>query len=209
MCWTRRRAGRRRASKRSCSVPARWSLWASPTPTGAGRPCPARPSPAATSLCSRPARTSGGRRSTRRCRWTSPCATRPSTTTSRCCSRRSATPPTAAAEGSRAPMTASMGPNRYGKDGIRLVLVRRGRSHDEPNELNGRTVDVRLKVDFDAAHTEGDNAPVLETDMMRSTSYALDQEHLSGSIEVFGAALARRYLLAATAAGVAEVTLRE
>jgi urate oxidase len=106
-------------------------------------------------------------------------------------------------------MTASMGANRYGKDGIRLVLVRRGRSGDDPDELRDLTVDVRLEGDFDAVHTEGDNAPVLATDTMRSTVYALAQEHLTGSIEDFGAALARRYLHAAPAAGVAEVTLRE
>ena len=106
-------------------------------------------------------------------------------------------------------MTASMGPNRYGKDGIRLVLVRRGRSDDGLDELRDLTVDVRLEGDFDAVHTEGDNAPVLATDTMRSTVYALAQEHLTGSIEDFGAALARRYLHAAPAAEVSEVTLRE
>jgi len=106
-------------------------------------------------------------------------------------------------------MTASMGPNRYGKDGIRLVLVRRGRSGNEPDELRDLTVDVRLEGDFDAVHTEGDNAPVLATDTMRSTVYALAQEHLTGAVEDFGATLARRYLHAAPAAEVAEVTLRE
>jgi urate oxidase len=106
-------------------------------------------------------------------------------------------------------MTASMGANRYGKDGIRLVLVRRGRSGADLDELRDLTVDVRLEGDFDAVHTEGDNAPVLATDTMRSTVYALAQEHLTGSIEDFGAALARRYLHAAPAAEVAEVSLRE
>jgi urate oxidase len=106
-------------------------------------------------------------------------------------------------------MTASMGPNRYGKDGIRLVLVRRGRSDDDRHELRDLTVDVRLEGDFDAVHTAGDNAPVLATDTMRSTVYALAQEHLTGAIEDFGTALARRYLHAAPAAEVAEVTLRE
>jgi urate oxidase len=106
-------------------------------------------------------------------------------------------------------MTASMGPNRYGKDGIRLVLVRRGRAGEDLDELRDLTVDVRLEGDFDAVHTEGDNAPVLATDTMRSTVYALAQEHLTGSIEDFGAALVRRYLHAAPAAEVAEVSLRE
>ncbi|MDQ1585138.1 MAG: urate oxidase [Actinomycetota bacterium] len=103
-------------------------------------------------------------------------------------------------------MPVSMGPNRYGKDGIRLVLVRRGADEDELRDL---TVDVRLEGDFDRVHTDGDNSGVLPTDTMRSTVYALAQDSLTGAIEDFGAALAARFLDAAPAAGVAEVTLRE
>jgi urate oxidase len=103
-------------------------------------------------------------------------------------------------------MNASMGGNRYGKDGIRLVLVRRGGAQHDLRDL---TVDVRLEGDFDRVHTEGDNAPVLATDTMRSTVYALAQDHLTGAIEDFGSALAQRYLDAAPAAEMAEVTLRE
>jgi urate oxidase len=102
-------------------------------------------------------------------------------------------------------MTASMGANRYGKSGIRLVLVRRGDRH----ELRDLTVDVRLEGDFERVHTVGDNAPVLATDTMRSTVYALAQEHLTGSVEDFGGALARRYLDATPAATAAEVELVE
>jgi urate oxidase len=102
-------------------------------------------------------------------------------------------------------MSASMGANRYGKDGIRLVLVRRGTRH----ELRDLTVAVRLEGDFDRVHTDGDNAPVLATDTMRSTVYALAQQHLTGAIEDFGIALAARYLDAAPAASLAEVTLHE
>lgn len=106
-------------------------------------------------------------------------------------------------------MTASMGPNRYGKDGIRLVLVRRGATPGGSDDLRDLTVDVRLEGDFDRVHTEGDNAPVLPTDTMRSTVYAMAQEHLTGAAEDFGAALAQRYLDAAPDAEEAEVTLRE
>jgi len=102
-------------------------------------------------------------------------------------------------------MSATMGPNRYGKDGIRLVLVLRGERH----ELRDLTVDVRLEGDFDRVHTRGDNAPVLATDTMRSTVYAMAQDHLTGSIEDFGVALAQRYLAATPAATAAEVRLRE
>jgi len=103
-------------------------------------------------------------------------------------------------------MTASMGTNRYGKSGIRLVLVRRGADRHELRDL---TVDVRLEGDFARVYTEGDNAPVLATDTMRSTVYALAQEHLAGSVEEFGRALARRYLDATPTATAAEVELVE
>ncbi|MGH8969388.1 MAG: factor-independent urate hydroxylase [Actinomycetes bacterium] len=103
-------------------------------------------------------------------------------------------------------MTARMGANRYGKDGIRLVLVRRDA---DQHALRDLTVDVRLEGDFDAAHTEGDNAAVLPTDTMRSTVYALAQQHLTGSIEEFGVALTRRFLGVTPAASAATVTLRE
>ena len=99
-----------------------------------------------------------------------------------------------------------MGANRYGKDGIRLVLVRR---KADRHDLRDLTVDVRLEGDFDRVHTEGDNTPVLPTDTMRSTVYALAQDHLTGSIESFGAALGERFLAASPAASLAEVTLRE
>jgi urate oxidase len=104
---------------------------------------------------------------------------------------------------------AHLGTNRYGKDGIRLVLVRRGTSDDGPHELRDLTVDVRLEGDFEAVHTEGDNSRVLPTDTMRSSVYALAQQHLAGAIEGFGAALTRRFLDVSPAATSAQVTLRE
>lgn len=106
-------------------------------------------------------------------------------------------------------MSQHLGANRYGKDGIRLVLVRRGSSDDQAHELRDLTVDVRLEGDFEAVHTEGDNSRVLPTDTMRSSVYALAQQHLTGPIEGFGAALTQRFLDASPAATLAQVTLRE
>jgi urate oxidase len=106
-------------------------------------------------------------------------------------------------------VAAHLGPNRYGKDGIRLVLVSRPAGNDGAHGLRDLTVDVRLAGDFETVHTEGDNSTVLPTDTMRSTVYALAQAHLTGSIEEFGLALSKRFLDVAPAASVAEVTLRE
>jgi urate oxidase len=106
-------------------------------------------------------------------------------------------------------MSAHLGPNRYGKDGIRLVLVTRPDGEDGPHGLRDLTVDVRLEGEFESVHTEGDNSSVLPTDTMRSTVYALAQQHLNASIEEFGLALTERFLTAAPAASRATVTLRE
>jgi urate oxidase len=102
-----------------------------------------------------------------------------------------------------------MGANRYGKDGVRLVLVRRGAGAGGRDVVRDLTVDLRLSGDFEAVHTEGDNSPVLPTDTMRSTVFALAQQHLTGAIEDFAAALGDRLLDASAAAYVAEVAIRE
>jgi urate oxidase len=106
-------------------------------------------------------------------------------------------------------VAAHLGPNRYGEDGIRLVLVTRPDGDEGTHTLRDLTVDVRLEGAFERVHTEGDNSPVLPTDTMRSTVYALAQHHLTGSIEAFGIALTERFLAASPAASLAEVTLRE
>jgi urate oxidase len=103
-------------------------------------------------------------------------------------------------------VTARMGANRYGKDGIRVVRVHRRREGDEVRDL---TVDVRLAGDFATVHTAGDNAAVLPTDTMRATVYALAPDHLTGSVEAFGLVLARRFLDASPAAHRARVHLAE
>ena len=48
-----------------------------------------------------------------------------------------------------------LGANRYGKAAIRLVRVARGADGDRVRDL---TVAIALEGDFDAAHTDGDNA---------------------------------------------------
>ena len=53
---------------------------------------------------------------------------------------------------------------------------------------------IALEGDFTAAHVDGDNSLVVATDTMKNTTYALAAEHLTGSIEAFGAALGRHFL---------------
>lgn len=88
-------------------------------------------------------------------------------------------------------MAIALGPNRYGKSGIRLVTVARA---GDRHHLADVTVDVWLTGNFDAAHEHGDNANVLPTDTMRGTVYAFAKEHGVGSPEAFGLRLARHFV---------------
>jgi urate oxidase len=84
-----------------------------------------------------------------------------------------------------------LGPNRYGKAAIRLVRVMRGPDGDRVRDL---TVAIALEGDFEAAHTDGDNALVIATDTMKNTAYAFAAAHLDGPIEDYGRALAEHFL---------------
>jgi urate oxidase len=84
-----------------------------------------------------------------------------------------------------------LGRNRYGKASIHLVRVIRG---TDAHRLRDLVVAVALEGDFDAAHTDGDNRLVVTTDTMKNTAYAYALEHLDGSIEGYGRALAEHFL---------------
>jgi urate oxidase len=84
-----------------------------------------------------------------------------------------------------------LGSNRYGKSAIRVVRVDRS---VEPHRVRDLTVDIALTGAFEAAHTADDNALVIPTDTMKNTAYAFAAEHLGGSIERYGLALARHFL---------------
>jgi urate oxidase len=84
-----------------------------------------------------------------------------------------------------------MGRNRYGKAAIHVVRVAR----DEPvHRVRDLMVAIALEGDFDAAHTDGDNALVVATDTMKNTAYAFAKDHLNGAIEVYAQALAEHFL---------------
>ena len=84
-----------------------------------------------------------------------------------------------------------LGANRYGKAGIRVVRVGRD---ETPHRVRDLTVAITLEGDFAAAHTEGDNSPVVTTDTMKNTAYAFAAEHLTGAIEAYATTLARHFL---------------
>lgn len=81
--------------------------------------------------------------------------------------------------------------NRYGKAAIHVVRVDRDA---EVHRVRDVIVAVALEGDFTAAHTDGDNALVVATDTMKNTAYAFAKDHLRGSIEAYGQALAEHFL---------------
>lgn len=61
----------------------------------------------------------------------------------------------------------SVAENRYGKEGVRLVRVRR--SPYNGNTFDEWTVRVLIDGDFDSSYTAADNSKVLPTDTMKNT----------------------------------------
>lgn len=84
-----------------------------------------------------------------------------------------------------------LGANRYGKSDIRVVKLVR---HPDRHDLKDLTVAVAFEGAFDAVHTAGDNSPVLPTDTMKNTVYALAKQHSLEHIEAFGLALGAHFL---------------
>ena len=84
-----------------------------------------------------------------------------------------------------------LGANRYGKAAIRVVRVLR---EPDGHRIRDLTVAIALEGDFAAAHTDGDNSQVIATDTMKNTAYAFAKDHLAGSIEEYGRALAEHFL---------------
>jgi urate oxidase len=98
-----------------------------------------------------------------------------------------------------------LGPNRYGKSGVRVFKLHRERDRDDITDL---TVRVLLSGDYREAHVAGDNQKVLPTDTMKNTLYGLAQDHLGPEIERFGLHVGR-HLLDASDADQVSVTLSE
>ena len=84
-----------------------------------------------------------------------------------------------------------LGRNRYGKAQIHVVRVARG---PDGHRVRDVTVAIALEGDFDAAHTDGDNRLVVTTDTMKNTAFAFAKDHLDGSIDAYGRALAEHFL---------------
>ncbi|WP_428483644.1 factor-independent urate hydroxylase [Rhodopila sp.] len=81
--------------------------------------------------------------------------------------------------------------NTYGKGQVRVLRVRRDTARHEVRELSVRTM---LQGDFAASYTAGDNHAVVATDSIKNITNIVARENLTASAELFGAALASRFL---------------
>ena len=102
-------------------------------------------------------------------------------------------------------MPFTMGPNNYGKSGIRLVRVGRESARHELRDL---TVHTALSGDLDATHYTGDNTGVLPTDTQKNTVYAFARDGV-GTIETFAERLARHFVDATPSITTARVRIEE
>ncbi|MGZ8437745.1 MAG: factor-independent urate hydroxylase [Candidatus Limnocylindrales bacterium] len=84
-----------------------------------------------------------------------------------------------------------LGANRYGKAAIHLVRVGRDPAGHQIRDL---TVAIALEGDFERSYTDGDNSLVIATDTMKNTAYAFAKDHLDGSLEDYGRALAEHFV---------------
>src|SRR5258708_5550173 len=98
--------------------------------------------------------------------------------------------------------------NAYGKNAIKLSKIIR---FPDRHEIRHISVNISLRGDFDAVHTNGDNTKVLPTDTMKNTVYALAKDQFTASIEEFGLCLVDHFLsnnpqVATVKAGLTEYT---
>lgn len=82
-----------------------------------------------------------------------------------------------------------LGANQYGKAEVRLVRIDRDGPRHEITDLN---VTSQLRGDFDAAHTDGDNAHIIATDTQKNTVYAFARDGV-GAPEAFLLRLGRHF----------------
>jgi urate oxidase len=101
---------------------------------------------------------------------------------------------------------AVLGSNRYGKAESRVVRIVRNSPRHEIHDLN---VSTSLTGEFEAAHTDGDQAAVLPTDTQKNTAFAYAKLHGIASPEDYALALGRRLLEATPAAESAHVRVEQ
>ena len=94
----------------------------------------------------------------------------------------------------------------YGKGRVRVMRVHREGEYNEVRDLEVKTM---LEGDFGASWTEGDNRKVVATDTIKNITYIVARENMQAPPEVFGTALARRFLERYPQASTVRVSMKE
>ena len=81
---------------------------------------------------------------------------------------------------------------KYGKDRVRVLRVRRGANGIQ--SVHEVEASVSLEGDFAGAYLSDDNSQVVPTDTMKNTVHVLAHQHLGDVIEDFALVLARHFL---------------
>jgi urate oxidase len=81
---------------------------------------------------------------------------------------------------------------RYGKDRVRVLRVRRGSAGLQT--VHEVEVSIALEGDFSATYLKGDNGQVVPTDTMKNTVHVLAKSYLGDVLEEFPLALAHHFL---------------
>ena len=96
--------------------------------------------------------------------------------------------------------------NSYGKGRVRVMRVQRDGAHNAVRELSVQTL---LEGDFAASYTAGDNRTVVATDTIKNITNIVARENMTASAELFGEALAARFLKRYPQVEQVRVTTRE
>ncbi len=96
--------------------------------------------------------------------------------------------------------------NTYGKGRVRVMRVHRDGDRNAVRELSVQTM---LDGDFAAAYTAGDNRTVVATDTIKNIAYIVARENMTACSEVFGEALAARFLARYPQVDRVRVTMHE
>lgn len=94
----------------------------------------------------------------------------------------------------------------YGKGRVRVMRVYREGDYNEVRDLQ---VKVMLVGAFAASWTEGDNRAIVATDTIKNIAYVVARENMRACPELYGQALARRFLDRYPQVAEARVTLHE
>jgi len=103
-------------------------------------------------------------------------------------------------------VTFSLGPNQYGKAGVRLVTVQRDGDRHSITDL---TIASALSGDLEGTHYTGDNSAVLATDTQKNTVYAFAREFGVGEPEAFGLRLGQHFVATQAPIHRARITIEQ